>query len=299
VNAGKQGYTEAQPIANEDFSLFSQNKKEKTIFQDFPPLLAPLTVFQTGLLTEVLFYQKIGTVTTTNPLILFSRSTGRKTGIIAGENIWRWRIANYFQQSDHAAFDDLINKIIHFLAVKEDKDFFRIKIGTRLSENEPVEMEAELYNSSYELVNEPDVNVVITGQEQKNYPLTFSRSEHAYYLNAGILPVGNYTYVASVSLGKTNFQKRGSFFIEQINKEFFRLTADHQLLHRIAETHGGEMVYPADIEKIGDKINSRDDIRSVSIIEKKFTGLVGNPWLFILILALLSAEWIARKRKGL
>ena len=279
--------------------MFTLDKRDMAVFRDFPPLQCPFGTYQFSPLTDVLFYQKIGNIATRTPMILFTRYSEKKIGIIAGENFWRWRISDFIQQSNHEAFDLLIDKIALYLSTRDDKSFFRIKVNNKIFENEPVEMEAEVYNASYELINEPDVDITITDETGKTYPFIFSKTPKAYFLNAGLFQVGEYSYKANVKVGSVLYQKTGKFYIEQVNLESSNLTADHNLLFRIAASHDGQMVYRDDIGKLADQILARRDIRSVSIFQKRMTDLIGNPWLFALILALIAAEWILRKREGM
>ena len=298
INSAKNAYSESQAIFNDDFSLFTMAKKDAATFSESPPLQSPFGLYQVSPLTEILSYQKIGTVATRTPMILFSRSAEKKIGIIAGENIWRWRMNDYVQQSNHEAFDVLIDKIAQYLSTKEDKTFFRIHTASKISENEPVEMDAEVFNASYELINDPDVNITITDAAGKVYPFIFSKINKSYFLNAGLFPVGEYTYKATTKVGTNNYQKTGKLFIEQVNLENSNLIADHQLLFRIASAHDGEMVGKDSIGSLAYKITSRHDIRSVAVYHERMSDLIGNPWLLAIILALLMAEWVIRKREG-
>lgn len=299
VNAAKNSFVESQPGVNEDFSLFSMDKKDVSVFNEFPPLQCPFGTYQFNPLSDVLFYQRIANVATRTPMFLFTRVGEKKVGFIAGENIWRWRISNFIQQSNHESFDLMIDKIAQYLSTKDDKSFFRIHLNNRISENEPVEIEAEVFNASYELINDPDVSITITDSENKTYPFVFGKTPRAYFLNAGLFPIGEYTYKASVKVGSQMFLKTGKFFVEQVNVESSNLVADHNLLYRIAASHDGEMIEPASMRKLAEKILARDDIRSVSIYQKRMADLIGNPWLFVLILALLATEWVIRKREGM
>ncbi|MCK9204360.1 MAG: hypothetical protein M0P58_08015 [Bacteroidales bacterium] len=292
-------FTEVQATTNKDFPLFTLEKDDPALFSSFPPLQSPFGVYQSGPMAEVLFYQRSGSVTTSNPLAIFLSTQDRKVGVVTGENLWRWRIANYIQEKNTDAFDRLINKMVHYLAVKEDKSFFRIKIENRYDENDPVEIEAEVYNSSYELINDPEVDITITDSENKKYPFIFNRTNHAYFLNIGILPAGSYSFAATTRVGNTRYQQNGKFFIEPVNNEYFNLVADHQLLYRISKAHDGEVVYPNQMDSLVNKIIHRDDFKTVSIYEKRFTDLIGSPWLFILIATLLTMEWVIRKREGM
>ena len=298
ITSSKINYTETLPSINDEFSLFTIGNDLQEVLKDIPPLVSPLGAYQFSPVSDVLFNQKIGNVHTKVPLILFFQSQERKTGIIAGENLWKWRLSDYLQKGDHKVFDELINKIVQYLGVKGDKSFFRVKVNNRFMENENVEFDAEVYNETYELINKDDVNITITDEKNNSYPFVPGKTDKAYYLNAGTFPVGNYTYQATVKTGKNVYTKKGEFIVTPLNLEFLNSVADHNLLFRIAKAHDGEMFYPRTLHDLGKKILEREDIRPVSYSQKRFIDLSGSAWLFIFIVALLSAEWFIRKRSG-
>jgi hypothetical protein len=298
ISSNKPNATETFPSINEDFTLFTLDKDLQDVLNNVPPLMSPLGSYLYSPVSDILFNQKIGNIHTRIPLILFFQSQQRKTGIIAGENLWKWRLSNYLQKGDHKVIDDLINKVVQYLSIKGDKSFFRVKVNNRFLENENVEIDAEVYNESYELINKDDVNITITGEKNNSYPFVLGKTEKAYYLNAGAFPVGNYTYQASVKTGKNSYTRKGEFIITALNLELLNSVADQNLLFRIAKAHDGEMFYARDLQGLRKKIMEREDIRPVSYSQKRFIDLSGNGWLFLLILALLSAEWFIRKRSG-
>ena len=247
---------------------------------------------------HALFFQKIGKVTTQQPLIAFNQDTDIKTGIIAGEGIWRWRIADYQHNSNHVGFDKLINKIAQFLTVKADRSFFRINGKNHFFETEPIELEAEVYNQSYELINQPEVSLSITDEKNKNYNFAFTKTTNAYYLNAGVFPAGNYKYSARVKLNNKILQKNGMFTVVPLNLEAINTVADHNLMYRLAKNHDGEMVYPRQLDKLVKMLKARDDIKNVSYTQKRLTGLNNIFWVLVLIIVLLGTEWFLRKYNG-
>ena len=299
IISNKMNFTETFPSVNEDFSLFTLDKDLQEIMKDFPPLVSPMGTYQYSPVSDVLFNQKIGNVYTRIPLVLFFKQEERKTAIIAGENLWKWRLSDYLQKGDHKVFDDLVTKVVQYLSVKGDKSFFKVKVSNRFVENENVEFDAEVYNETYELINKDDVNITITDEKNNSYPFVLGKTDKAYYLDAGNFPVGNYTYQATVKTGKNTYTKKGEFIITPLNLEFLNSVADHNLLFRIAKAHDGEMFYARDLGKLLKKIMDREDIRPVSYSQKRFIDLSGNVWLFLLIIALLSAEWFIRKRSGI
>ncbi len=298
ITSDKTNFTETFPSLNADFTLFTLDKDLQDVLKNAPPLMSPLGTYQYSPVSDILFNQKIGNINTRIPLILFFQSQQRKIAVIAGENLWKWRLSDYLQKGDHKVIDDLITKVVQYLSIKGDKSFFKVKVSNRFLENENVEFDAEVYNESYELINTDDVNITITDEKNNSYPFVIGKTEKAYYLNAGTFPVGNYTYQASVRTGKNTYTKKGEFIITALNMELLNSVADHNLLYRIAKAHDGEMFYARDLQSLRKKILEREDIRPVSYAQKRFIDLSGNLWLFLLILALISAEWFIRKRSG-
>jgi hypothetical protein len=298
ITSAKMNFTETFPALNDDFSLFTLNNELQDVLSNVPPVMSPMGTYQYSPVSDILFNQKMGSIRTRIPLILFFQSQERKTGIIAGENLWKWRLSDYLQKGDHKVFDDLIEKIVQYLSVKGDKSFFKVKVSNRFPENENVEFDVEVFNESYELINKDDVNITITDEKNNSYPFVPGKTEKAYYLNAGTFPVGNYTYKATVKTGRNTYAKNGEFIVTPLNLELLNSVADHNLLYRIAKAHDGEMFYARDLQGLRKKIMEREDIRPVSYSQRRFNDLAGNVWLFLLILALLSAEWFIRKSSG-
>ena len=298
ITTARNSFYDAEPISNRNFSLFLMNREEQAIVDDFPPLLTPFGTYQYTPASEVLIYQEIANVATRTPLLLFTRSAERKTGIITGENIWRWRIANFSRQANFDVFDLLMDKIAIYLAAREDRSFLRVHVKNRFSENEPVELEAELFNKSYERITDPDINITITDDSGKSYPFLFSKGGNYYSLNAGLYPAGAYRYLATTKVGADTYQKSGEFYISEIQTETVTLIANHQSLSAIAQSHDAKMLYPADVAQLTGLILNRQDISSVSSRIVQLTDMISAVWYFVLILLLLTTEWVFRKREG-
>lgn len=298
ITSNHNNYSEALPAINEGFALFTIGSGIREMLKNVPPLTSPFGLYQFSPMADVMIYQRMGNVQSHQPLLMFLQSAGKKIGFLTGENIWKWRLSDYLQTGNHEAFDELVNKIVQYLSVKGDRNFFRVKCENTFQENESVEMEAEFYNESYELVNQDDVTLTITDEKNKSYPYVFGKTEKGYFLNAGNFPTGTYKYTASVKSGKNFFQKKGEFVVAPLNLEELSTTADYNLMYRIAREHDGAVINPHDLKSLADKISRREDIRPVSYFQKRYSDLTGNIWIFLLVTALLTVEWLMRKRSG-
>jgi len=295
---GQTAYNEATGIINPDFSLFSVSPETGQLISSFPPLQVPYGQYNAGTASQVLMYQRIGNVSTRLPMVLFSQGVDRKSATITGEGIWRWRLANFAKAGNQDAFDELFTKIIQYLAVKEDKSRFRVIVKNNYSAGDAIEMDAELYNESYQLVNTPEVNIVITGAGKNNYPFAFTRTTNAYFLDAGRLQPGDYSYKASTSYGGKAYEKSGVFSVLSVNTEALNTVANHGLLNNMASRHKGKMVYPDQLDLVEKLLAERDDLKTIVYTRKRYTDLVSFLPFLLLIIGLLSAEWFIRKRDG-
>ncbi|MCX6231203.1 MAG: hypothetical protein NTZ33_06630 [Bacteroidetes bacterium] len=293
-----QNYNDALPSVSNEFSYFTVSDECRKMLNNFPPLSSPFGNYQQVTSAEPFIMQKIGNIVSNQPLILFNQSLNNKTGIITGEGLWKWKLANYAQRNNTEAFDEIICKTVQYLSVKVDKGLFRVIGNHVFNENQAIEFDAELYNDSYELVNDADLNLIITNKEGKKFPYQFSKTSNAYHLNAGSFPVGDYKYQSTVKQKSKTLTQNGSFTVVAEDIEFVNTVANHQLLYNIAKKHGGEMLYPNELDKLTDLLNNREDIKVVKYTQKRFNDLVNLYWILILIIALLTSEWFLRKRNG-
>lgn len=294
----RPGQTDAGAAVNSNFNLFTADEATPKLLAAMPPLSLPFGDIETTQGVQAFLYQRIGSIETSKPLIAFNHSGVQKTGLIAGEGIWRWKLAAFQQTQNHDWFNNIITKTVQFLSLKEDRGFFRVQSRNAFPENERVRFDAELYNESYEPVTDREVTMVITNEDGKDFPYTFSPAGNRYRLDAGQLPAGNYTYAAQASNGTRMLKENGEFTVSPLQLESTQTVADHNLLYGLAAATGGRMVLPAAMDSLVGMVRERQDITAVSYENKQLRDLIDYRWLLGLILLLLGAEWLLRKRAG-
>jgi hypothetical protein len=291
-------YNESMPVYNQNFPLFINSEKLQQLLRDVPPLLSPFAKYTLGNAAYVYAYQGIGSSVTTMPLIFFNQNPEQRIGVIAGEGIWRWRLADFLKNNNQGAFDELIGKMVQYLAMKEEKSKFRVSVRDYYAENENIEFGATLFNESFELMNDKLVTLSINGEDKKRYQFEFSPLAEAYFLNAGNFPPGIYSYEASAETGTGILKQQGTFIISALNLEDVNTVANHRLLNTLAFVTGGSGVSKDQIMELSQMISSRDDMKPVTYARKRFTDLISFYPLLLLILALLGTEWFLRKYHG-
>jgi hypothetical protein len=298
ISAGRAETQEVLALPASDFTSFNLSDSARRKISALPPLLAPFGSYGTSTGTSILLRQKIGAVATTYPLLAFG-DEGRRTAVLTGEGIWRWQLSEYQNYGTRNATDELLSQTVQYLTANSNRQRFRVYPARNVfDEGENVILNAELYNDALELINTPDVKIELKNAAGKNYSYLFTRSGQSYQLDAGALPVGEYTYNASTQNGKQDFKASGQFTIKPLNLETRQSAANHVLLNTLAKQSGGQMIKPSDVSKLADLIRKNENVKTIVYEDKHYSDLVDVKWLFGLILALLSVEWFLRKREG-
>jgi hypothetical protein len=286
------------PEVNPSFSLFTLSEDELSILKKFPPLQSPYGRYNIRGESSVLFKQQIGYVKTDFPLIFFSKNAENKVGFICGEGFWKWRLYDA-ELSKMQVSQNLVSKMVQYLASKEDKSLFRItNTKKRFDENEAVQFDAEVYNESYELINTPEVQMAIKNSQGKTFNYTFSKTEKAYSLNAGLLPIGNYTYDATVNIGNNTERLKGTFTVMPFQVEFLQTVADHQLLNQLSAQSEGKLFYPTQADELIKTIKQNASIKPVIYKQEEVKSWINLKWIFFIVLSFLTVEWFVRKWNG-
>ncbi len=287
-----------QGIFANDFNLFTINEELRNNLPTFNPLIAPFGDFSVRGDAQVLLYQRIGKVDTKYPLLLFGTDSEVKIGVLAAEGLWRWRLFDYLQHQNHDIFESLIGKNFQYVTLKSDKRRFRVSVAKNIfNENEPVILDAELYNESYELINEPDVSLTITNTDGRDFPFTFNRTVNAYTLSAGVLPVGSYRFRSSVSYGGQNLTFDGQFSVQPIQLELYETTADHGMLRNLSSEYGGALFYQNQMAGLSEALTARE-MKPIVYSSTRTRSLINVKWIFFLLMGLLSVEWFLRRYFG-
>lgn len=299
INGDGRNTNDAQASLVQNFGLFTLDPSVSQAIEQFPPLTTMFGDYKLTGNASVLLMQKIGKIDTHYPLLMFGEFNGIKTGILAGEGIWKWRLFDYLQRQNHSIIDQLIDKSIQYLSVKEDKRKFRVTMPKNIFlENEQISFDAEVYNNSYELINDGDVSMTIKNENGKEFPYTFSKTGKYFNLNAGYFPPGAYSFVAKTSGTGDKLVFEGKFEVQPVQLELYETTANHGLLKLLAQSTSGQMVYKDEMDKLHDLVVSSDRLKPVLYQSNITQPVINLKWLFFLLLALLSAEWFMRRYYG-
>jgi len=189
--------------------------------------------------------------------------------------------------------------LVQYLALRENEDNFIIDFKPVYHETEPVQMTAEVYNESFEMITLPEVSMVLSDSAGREFSYLFDRASQFYRLDAGQLPVGEYHFKATTELGSTKLSESGSFAVTPVNLELTDLQANHQILFRLSKETGGDFYTSGEVDALAKNLLDDQSIKNTSYFQNVTSELLNLKWIFLVLILLLVTEWFLRKYWGI
>jgi uncharacterized membrane protein len=229
-------------------------------------------------------------------LLAFQRFGKGKSMALTTASTWRWRMELDHSDNFHELFWKqmlrwLVSDVPDPVTVEPERHSYSL--------DETVVIRAEVNDSAFLHVNNATVNAQIkkpSGQTA-HLPLTWDIDKPGLYSGVfkpdeeGIFEISAEALQGSKNLGAA----KGNFRIAESTDEFHNAALNTDLLRRLAVETGGRYYTPADARNLPEDVSFVEN--GPSRIEEK--DLWDMPFLFLLLVGALSAEWILRKRKGL
>ncbi len=299
IEGDDKNTNDASPYFNIRFSNFSLSESTINQMKKLPPVVTPFGNYSPGANTTIAFKQKIGTVQTDFPLLAFQDNFGTRSAVFIGDGLWRWKLHDYLESGSNEAFNEIIEKTLNYLALKGDKRKFRVNTNKNaFYEGETIQFEAELYNENYELVNEPEANLIVIHEDGQEFPFTFNKTAKAYQYESSSLPIGNYSYKAKTSFNSKSLSASGAFSITAMQLESLQTKANHHLLRKIAGNTKGKFISIDGLESLSENLINQENIKPILYESFKTRPIINLFGIFFVIMSLLSIEWFARKWFG-
>ena len=282
---------------NTAFSTFTFDSKSEQLIAKYPPLALPHLEISAMKSHDDLLMQEVMGIKSGLPLLSFAQD-GRKMAFLFGTNVWRWRLFEYYQNKNHDVFDEMFSKSLKYLLLSAN-DGSAIYAKETYYSNEPVIITAELRNPNNELVTDPDITIQIENKlTGETYDYTFSKRDHDYELNAGLLPEGLYVYKVQAQMGERHINVNGTFSVVAIGIEAQQLTADIDRMRTLARLTNGNCYTAQQLPQLLEDLRHDTRITSVEHHESRFEDLIHSKWIFFVLIGLAAIEWLLRKMFG-
>ncbi|WP_020530179.1 hypothetical protein [Flexithrix dorotheae] len=297
ITSGRQT-DKVTPDYNNGFNKFTFDNEKKAVLAKSPPVTVPFGNFELSGTSEVILYQKVGSIVTNKPMLVVKEQEGLKSAVLLGEGIWQWKLQEFANNNNNEAFDDMVSKLIQYLSTKEDKRKFRVYPSSdEFFDSETVFFETEVYNNIYEKIYGQKVDLQITNEEGETMNYNYVNNNTSFRYAVNNLSQGIYKYRASTVLeGKTEVSS-GEFTVKKMEIEAINTTANFNLLKNLASQTNGDFYNAQEIDQLEARLLEKE-IPDIIHTQEEFKEILNVKWLIVLLLALATLEWVLRKVKG-
>jgi hypothetical protein len=291
-------WDEATPALNPQFSRFSLSEEAPRVLSSMPPVAVRSGKIRTAPSANIVLYQQIGNVVTDRPLLVYFSENERKTAIMFGEGLFRWRMHEFSRTGRTDITDEIFLKFIQLLTTPDEKKRFTFApLKPEFTTGESIAFECQMYNEIFEPVFGRNVEVVITDEQNRKREYNFMTDPFQSRFTLPGLEEGVYRYAASADLDGDRQTIRGQFLVSARSVELQNLTADFSLLRKLSEQTGGKFFKPDERGALFQEMESKKGIYIIRS-EEQFASLLNLHLWLIFLLAWAAVEWILRKYSG-
>ena len=279
---------------NNSFFTFSQ----KNIgFENFPPLLDYFGELNIMIPHQTLLFQNINGYSSQRPLLVTANENNQKKIFLFGEGIWKWRSSSFQKKNSFINFDKFIGSIVQYASNKKIRDRLDIDIKPSYNINSKILISAFYIDENFQFDNRATLLFTVLNKntkEKKILPFSLSDSSYQLYLNS--LDSGKYEY--TVSVNEQDISKKGNFVVNDFLVEEQFTSANSNKLGLLAKKTKGELYFEDNYNLLIDKLVNDDRFQIEQKSKQISSNLINKTWMMLVIVTLLSIEWIIRKYIG-
>ncbi|MBR9978093.1 MAG: hypothetical protein KFH87_08400 [Bacteroidetes bacterium] len=269
------------------------------VWSRLPPLFKTESSFRTRAGAEMLGTMRLNNISFNEPLLVVRRLGRSKVLAWTAYGLWRWELAH--DVLDGEVPGRLLSNAVRWLTTRDDDKRVRITPAKEFFDSgEEVELHAQVYNESYEPVDNAAVNVAVTHEGEIRELMLTPLGAGRY---SGILDVtdeGDYSFRGVAELdGQELGSDDGRFVVGELNIEFQDTRMNNVLLRQIAATTGGRYFHIDDFSALPAAVNEHPSFSPTDRIIKSDIQLWNIVWLLALAVLLFAVEWYLRKQAGM
>ena len=282
---------------NKRFSKFTFSDELNNLVKDAPPLFSSnFDQKLNGNFDFILNNTQLKSLAKSS-VMMIKYIDERKIAFITAEGFWRWKYYDFKINNSNIAFDEIFLKLTQYLIIDDDKSLLRIKHKNDYNQDENVVIYAELYNESYELVNDKEIKFSISNNSLNTKEYIFSKKENTLFVDLGVLEPGKYNYIASIEGSDEN--KTGFFNVKKIQLELFSDVVNHKILNQISNQSGGKLFYLNSLKELESVVKLSALNKKIIHTKQNVVSFLGITNLLILLIFLILLEYFVRKYNGL
>jgi hypothetical protein len=293
-NGNINGHVDILNSLNSNFSSFQIDDKAPDVLSQLPPMQGLFVDISNG--SEILLYQKIGSVTTQKPLWFFEKQQKYTDAFLVGEGLWRWKLYEYKINKNNDVLNSLITQtILHIKSANLNKKF-KINIDkNNYNDFEYVNVYATYRDKQGELSNLPEVKISLLKNDTMQSSDAMDRIANSYKKAMGLLDEGIYTIKAELRDKNEVYKDAITFNVKAMDLESYRTHADYFLMSQLANLTGGRVGVVKDIDNWLNSCLVSENLKVKLKEQIKEKTLIDSKIIFFIILLLMSIDWVLRK----
>ena len=286
--------TLVQAQINTEFTSFDINDYN---FNSYPPLNTEHGEISINTKFETLL-DKSRNNNISGPLWFTYENTKSRNSLVLAEDLWKWRMHSFIQESDFKKFDSFISKIIQYLDIKKQNNRLVVNYESIYDGNQDLSITAQYYNKNYELDLNTEINIKFKNNisgDLIELPMNINNYFHEIDLN--VLDSGSYSFEVNVNNEVHN--KTGMFEILEPNIEKQLINANINDLKQLSENTNAKLFLDSQVNQLIEELISDNRFYSKQKITKKSVYLFDITFIIFILFVSLFLEWLIRKYNGL
>ncbi len=272
-----------------------------------PPVFRTETFVKVKPEADVLASIRVNNAPLNEPLIAVRTLQNRKSMAVFAYGLFRWKTLGYAAEISRGrtqtpdVFTSFMENSVRWLTTRDQGKLVRVKTSReQYSSGERVEVIGQVYDETYEPLENADVRVRITGAEEPRDIVLTPLGGGRYSAEVEGLPQGEYSFDARVLVNDAQYgTDNGRFSIGEVSIEFQNPRMNAALLRTLSERTGGKFFAAGDLPGLYDAIKQHRGFQARPVSERSEIALWNLPWLLAAAVLLFGLEWFMRKRSGM
>lgn len=284
------------PIYNKNYL---QYQFEDIGFRNFPPIEDAFGSLRFDVeSSNTLLYQKVEGIETSQPLLSVIENNQVKTGVLFGENIWKWRAQTFKETQSFELFDEFIGKYIQYLSSNKKRERLTYECETVFLENDKIVLTAQFFDENYVFDPNGELNIYLKNRVNgESFEAQLLPNPNFYKVEIEDLKPGDYNFI--VKEQRTGISKNGNFTVLEFNVEQQFTAANFEKFNFLANNNEGRLYFLKEQEELITDLIQDKRFVSVQKSHEKNVPLINWKFLLFLLALSLSVEWFTRKYFGL
>jgi len=271
------------------------------VWSKLPPVFQPKGIFRAKVESEILATIRFQSALLNDPFIIARNVNKMKSISVLGYGLWRWNILSSSGSGTEKVLESFLGNAIRWLTTQEDARRIIVQPSKYVfTTQDAVEFTAQIYNDSFEPLDDAQIEVSIHHGNDKNLLVLNPLGSGQYQGVYDRVPGGEYKFLATVKVNNTLIgEDQGAFSVGSFNAEYLETRMNKLLLQQIAAQTGGRYYETNELSSLLHDISSLHNFKPRNVSKSAEIEIWNSRWMLLLVIFIFALEWFLRKRNGM